>query len=49
MKNMLWIDDIVESIPTLPFFINFRVHMTGLVHWDKVVIKRNAFSAFPIA
>ncbi len=46
---MLWIDDIGESIPALSFLINFRVHMTRLVHLDKVVVKRNPFSAFPIA
>ncbi len=46
---MLWID-VDESIPNLPFFfINFRVHMTSLVDGDKVVVKRNAFLALPIA
>jgi hypothetical protein len=49
MEDMLWID-VDESIPNLPFFfINFRVHMTSLVDGDKVVVKRNAFLALPIA
>jgi len=49
VENMLWIDDIVEKIPTISFFINLKIHMTGLVHLDKVVVKKNAFSTFPIA
>ncbi len=46
---MLWIEDIVESTLTLPFFTNFRVDMVGFVNFHKVVARRYAFLAFPSA
>jgi len=48
MGDMLWIEDIVESAPTLPFLINFRMDMPIFVNLHKVVAKSwSAFSAFP--
>jgi hypothetical protein len=44
MKDMLWIEDIVKSTPTPPFWTNFRVGMTSFV--DPLVVVRNAFLAF---
>ncbi len=44
---MPWIDDIVESTPTSSFFINCRIDMADFVNPHKVVVQRNAFSAFP--
>jgi hypothetical protein len=51
MKDMLWIEDIVESTPTPPFLTNSRGGnsrggMAGFVDPHKVVV-RNAFLAFP--
>jgi hypothetical protein len=46
MKEMLWI---VESTQAPPFFTNFKVDMVSFVDPHKLVAKRNAFSAFPIA
>ncbi len=42
MKNMLWIEDIVEST-LAPLLTNFRVDMTNFVDPQKVVARRNAF------
>jgi hypothetical protein len=47
MVDMLWIEDIVESTLTSPFLTNFRVDMVGFMDIRKVVVKRNAFLAFP--
>jgi hypothetical protein len=44
MKDLLWIEHIVESTPTPPFLINFIVDMVGFVHPQKEVVM-NAFSA----
>ncbi len=41
---MLWMENIVESIPISPFFTNFRVHMASFVDSHKVIVKKNAFS-----
>jgi hypothetical protein len=49
MKEMLWIEDIGESTQASPFFINSKVDMASFVDLQKLVAKRNAFSAFPIA
>jgi hypothetical protein len=49
MKEMLWIEDIVESTQAPPFFTNSKVDMVSFVDPHKLVAKRNAFSAFPIA
>ncbi len=49
MKDMLWIEDIVESTSTSPFLTNSRVDMVGFVDLHKVVARRSAFSAFPSA
>ncbi len=43
---MLWIEDIVESTPTPPFWTNFTAGMVGFVDPHKVVA-RNALLAFP--
>ncbi len=43
MEDILWIEDIVESTPTLHFFTNFKVGMVGFVNLHKVVARRNAF------
>jgi hypothetical protein len=45
---MLWIEDIVESTPTLPFWTNSRVGMASFVDPHKVVVG-SAFLAFPNA
>jgi hypothetical protein len=45
MKDMLWIEDIVESTPTPPFWTNFKVGMASFADPQKVVA-RNAFLAF---
>ncbi len=42
---MLWIEDIVGNMLTLPFLTNFRVGMVGFVNPHKVVA-RSAFSTF---
>jgi hypothetical protein len=49
MEDILWIENIVESTPTLHFFTNFKVGMVGFVNLHKVVARRNAFSALPSA
>ncbi len=49
IKDVLWIEDIIESTSTFPFLINSRVDMVGFMDLDKVFAKRNAFSTFPIA
>ncbi len=46
---MLWIEDIVDSTPTLQFFTNFKVDMVGFVNFHKVIARRNAFSALSSA
>jgi hypothetical protein len=46
MEDMLWIEDIVKSTPTLPFLSNFRIDMTSFGDPHKVVGRKNAFSAF---
>ncbi len=48
LEDMLWIEEIVESTPTPPFFTNSRVDIVGLVNLHKVVA-RNAFLVFPSA
>jgi hypothetical protein len=47
MEDMLWIEDIVKSTPTLPFLTNFRIDMASFVNPLKVVGRKSAFSAFP--
>jgi hypothetical protein len=37
MEDMLWIEDIVDSTPTLQFFTNFEVDMVGFVNFHKVI------------
>ncbi len=44
---MLWIEDIVGNVLTLPFLTNFRVDMVSVVNPHKAVARRSAFSAFP--
>jgi hypothetical protein len=49
MKDMLWIENIVENTSAPPFFINSKVVIVGFVDPHKVVVGRNAFLAFPSA
>ncbi len=49
IKDMLWIEDIVESTSTLPFLTNSRVDMVGFMDLHKVFAKSSAFSTFPSA
>jgi hypothetical protein len=44
MEDVLWIEDIIESTPTPPFFTNSRIDIASFVNLYKVVVKRNAFS-----
>jgi hypothetical protein len=43
MKEILWIEDIVESTPIISFFSTSSVDMVGFVNPHKVVFRRNAF------
>jgi hypothetical protein len=45
VKNMLWIEDIVESTPAPSFSINSRMDIASFVHPHNV-ITRSIFSAF---
>jgi len=49
MENILWIENIVESTSTPLFFTNSKIDMASLVNPHEVVVKKNAFSAFPSA
>ncbi len=49
MKDMLWIEDIVENTSAPPFLINSKVAMIGFVDPQKVVVRSSAFLAFPSA
>jgi hypothetical protein len=49
MKNMLWIEDIVESTQAPPFLTNLKIGMTSFIDLHKVVIRRRVFSTFPNA
>jgi hypothetical protein len=49
MENMLWIEDIVDSKPTPPFFINLKIDMVDFMDSQKVIIKRSAFSTLTSA
>jgi hypothetical protein len=49
MKDMLWIENIVESTSAPPFLTNSGVDMVGFVNFHKVVARRYAFLAFPSA
>jgi hypothetical protein len=40
----LWIGDIVENTPTIPFFNTSNVDITRFVNSHKIVAQRNAFS-----
>ncbi len=46
---MVWIEDIVESTQAPPFFTNLKVDVVSFVDPHKLVVKKNAFLAFPIA
>jgi hypothetical protein len=43
MKNMLWIEEIVESKPAPQFLTNSRIDIAGFVNTHKVVVNGNAF------
>ncbi len=45
MEVVLWIENIVETTSTPPFFTNFRVDIIGFVSAHKLIVKRNVFSA----
>jgi hypothetical protein len=49
MEEILWIEDILESTQAPPFLTNSKIDMVTFVDLHKLVAKRNAFSAFPIA
>jgi len=49
MKDMLWIEDIIENTSAPPFLINSKVAMIGFVDPQKVVVRSSAFLAFPSA
>jgi hypothetical protein len=46
MKDMLWIEDIVQCTLAPPFLTNSKVNMVGFVDLHKVVALRSAFLAF---
>jgi hypothetical protein len=43
---MLWIEDILENIPTHPFLTNSKVDMANFVDPHKVFDRRSAFLTF---
>jgi len=43
MKNMLWIEEIVESKPAPQFLTNSRIDIAGFVNTHKVVVNGNTF------
>jgi hypothetical protein len=43
-ENMLWIEYILESIPTHPFFTNSKVDMADFVDPHKVFARKSVFS-----
>jgi hypothetical protein len=49
MKDMLWIEDIVESTLALSFLTNFKVDMVGFVNLCKVVVRKITLEIFPSA
>jgi len=49
MKDVLWIEDIVESTQVPPFLTNLKIAMASFVDPHKVVVRRNAFLTFPNA
>ncbi len=49
MEKILWIENIVESTSAPLFFTNSKIDMASFVNPHKVVVKTNAFSAFPSA
>jgi hypothetical protein len=42
-------EDTVEITPTPPFYINFRIDMTGFVDHHKMIARKRAFSALSSA
>jgi hypothetical protein len=46
MEDMLWIEDIVGSTPSLPILTNPRADMVGFMDIHKMVAKRNVFLTF---
>jgi len=44
MKNMLYIEDIVESTSLLPFLTNSKVGMASFVDSHMMVARMHAFS-----
>jgi hypothetical protein len=44
LKDISWIEDVVECTPTILFMNNFTIDVVGFVNPHKVVVKRSAFS-----
>jgi hypothetical protein len=49
MKDMLWIEDIVENTQAFPFLTNLKIGMASFVDLHKVVVRRSVFLTFPNA
>jgi hypothetical protein len=49
MKDVLWIEDIVESTQAPPFLTNLKIDIASFVNPHKVVVRRNVFLTFPNA
>jgi hypothetical protein len=49
MKNMLWIEEIVESTLIPPFLNNSKVGMASFMNLHEVFVRRSAFKTFPNA
>jgi hypothetical protein len=43
MDDISWMEDIVESTPTIPFLSTSSVRMVGFVNPHKIVVRRSAF------
>lgn len=48
MEDMLWIEDIVESILAPSFWINSRIHMASFVDPHKLVARKINFQFFQV-
>jgi hypothetical protein len=46
MKDVLWIEDIVESTQAPPFLTNLKIDIASFVNPHKVVVRRNVFLTF---
>jgi hypothetical protein len=48
MEDMLWIKNIVESTPTLPFLTNSKVDMINFMDPHKVLLEGVHFQPFQV-